>query len=141
MTPLPLELSTLLPPKISTVSVSSVYFSIVQQCIFLDSKLGTKPLLPSSADNPKVHLRKAIRPSSIKTTDSSSSMPLNTDQSNSPRTSTGSVSGRLPEIKVHTGPESLSLSSKFSHTLCLEKVAVQSVPPQYQVRPLTVNIW
>ena len=53
------------------------------------------------------------RPSSSKITDSGSRLVPNISQSNSPWTSTGYVSGRLPEIKAHIGPESLSLFSKF----------------------------
>ena len=49
------------------------------------------------------------RPSSSKTTNSGSRLLPNISQSNSPWTSTGYVSGKLPEIKAHIGPESLSL--------------------------------
>ena len=111
MTPLPLEHSTPLPRNISTGSVlcSSVFS-------YLDSKLGTNATasILSNADNVKALLRKA-KPailnqdqlSSIKTTDLSSRLLLNVNQSNLLWTSTGSMSGRLPEIKIHTGLESL----------------------------------
>ena len=56
----------------------------------------------------------------IKMTDSSSRLPLNTDQLNSPWSSTGSVSGR------HTGPESFSLCQS-SHTSSVWRTLLSKV--------------
>ena len=57
-------------------------------------------------------------PSSSKTTDSGSRLLPNISQSNLPWTSTGYVSGKLPGIKTHIGPESLTIAKDRGSGIC-----------------------
>ena len=116
MTPLPPQL---FPPKISTG----------QQCIFPDSKhqchCFTASIL-SNTDNSKVHSERQNRPSSIKTTDSISRLsPQHQSVKLASETSTGSVSGRLPEIMVHIILDPCRITQSFfkvlTHSLFRER--------------------